>query len=161
MGVYSSFLDILGGFPLGSTITFACIFGIWARKKHNLLLHSKFSLLSTQRNCARNNRNKTSRLSAFFCTKNHWNPFTSLRERVEWRCNASSQKVPKLKTRVWVMYEHLQAYIRSYMTKTRVFSFGTFWELALHLHSTRSRRLGNGFPEGYAAFTREFRRRIR
>ena len=32
MGVYSSFLDILGRFHLGSTITFASIFGIWARK---------------------------------------------------------------------------------------------------------------------------------
>ena len=104
MGVYSSFLDILGGFHLGSTITFACIFGIWARKKHNLLLHSKFSLLSTQRNCAGNNRNKTSRLSALFCTKNHRNPFTNLRERVQWRCHASSKKVQKLKTRVLVMY---------------------------------------------------------
>ena len=104
MGVYSSFLYILGGFHLGSTITFACIFGIWARKKHNLLLHSKFSLLSTQRNCVENNRNKTSRVSAFFCTKNHRNPFTSLRERVEWRCHASSKKVQKPKTRVLVMY---------------------------------------------------------
>ena len=148
MGVYSSFLDILGAFHLGSTITFACIFGIWARKTHTLLLHSKFSLLLTQRNCAENNRHKTSRVTAFFCTKNHRNPFTSLRERVEWRCHASSKKVPKLKTHVLVMYECMyvwMCYIRSYMTKTRVFSFGTFWELALHLHPTRSRRLVNGF----------------
>ena len=35
--------------------------------------------------------------------------------------------------------------IRSYMLKIRVFSFGTFLELAWHLQSTRSRRLVNGF----------------
>ena len=32
-----------------------------------------------------------------------------------------------------------------HMTKTRVFSFGTFLELEWHLQSTRSRRLVNGF----------------
>ena len=39
----------------------------------------------------------------------------------------------------------IRAYIRSYMTKTRVFSFRTFLELAWHLQSTRSRRLVNEF----------------
>ena len=57
------------------------------------------------------------------------------------------QKVPILKTRVLVMYERMYAQIniRSYMTKTRVFSFGTFLELAWCLQSTRSRRLVNEF----------------
>ena len=79
-----------------STCTFASIFGVWARKKHNFLLHWKFSLVSTQRNCVRNNRNKISRLSTLCCTKNHQNPLTSLRERVDRRCHHSSKKVSKL-----------------------------------------------------------------
>ena len=61
---------------------FAYTFGIWTRKKHNFLLPSKFSLLSAQQKCAGNKRNKTSRLSALFCTKNHQILFSSLRERV-------------------------------------------------------------------------------
>ena len=39
----------------------------------------------------------------------------------------------------------LKRMIRLYMSKTRVFGFGTFLELAWHLQSTRSRRLVNGF----------------
>ena len=72
-------------------IPLAYIFGIGTRKKHNFLLPSKFSLLSTQQKCAGNKRNKTSRSSALFCTKNHQILFSSLRERVDWRCHASSK----------------------------------------------------------------------
>ena len=86
-------------------IPLAYIFGTWTRKKHNFLLPWQFPLLSTQQKCAGNKRNKTSRLSASFCTKNHPILFSSLRERVDWRCHASSKKVPKLKTRVLLMYE--------------------------------------------------------
>ena len=78
--------------------------GNWTRKNHHFLLHGKFLLYSTQQKRVGNNRKKTNRLSASFCTKNHQNPFTSLRERVDWRCCASSKKVPKLKT---VMYERI------------------------------------------------------
>ena len=88
----------------------ASIFGVWSRKIHNFLLHWKFSLFSTQQKCAGNKRNKTSRLSASFCTKNHLILFSSLRERVDWRCHASSKKVSKLKTRVLGTYH---AWLRS------------------------------------------------
>ena len=88
---------------LGKHTTLAYIFGSWTRRKRYLLLRWKVLLFSTQQKCAGNSRNKSSRLSASFCTKNHRNPFTSLRERVDWRCHASSKKVLKLKTRVLVM----------------------------------------------------------
>ena len=137
------------------TFTFAYIFESWARKKHNFWLHWQFSLLSPQQKCAGYKRNKTHRLSASFCTKNHQNPFSILRERVDWRCHASSKKVPKLKTRVLLcmnlscmlgeLTKLLKLMIRLYMSKTRVFGFGTFLELAWHLQSTRSRRLLNWF----------------
>ena len=138
------FLGILGGFYQGSTNTFASIFGVWSRKKHNFLLHWKFSLLSTQRNCVGNNRNRTSRLSTLFCTKNHQDLFISLRERVVWRCHTSSKKYSKPKTRILYMDEHIHVQLGSYMTKIRVFGFGTFLELARYLQTTRSRRLVNG-----------------
>ena len=144
MCVYSLFLDILGGFSQGSTNTFASIFEVWSRKKHNFLLHWKFSLLSTQQNCAGNNRNKTSRLSTSFCTKNHQDPFTSLRERVVWRYYASSKKVPKPKTRILVMYERNCTWMCSSMYRIRVFGFEHLLELVWHLQTTRSRRLING-----------------
>ena len=130
------------------TFTFAYIFESWARKKHNFWLHWQFSLLSPQQKCAGYKRNKTHRLSASFCTKNHQNPFSILRERVDWRCHASSKKVPKLKTRV-LLCMNLSCMLgelnKLYMSKTWVFSFGTFLGQARHLHSTRSRRLLNGF----------------
>ena len=136
----------------GKHTTFTYNFGNWERKKHYFFTSLNFLLFSTQQKYAGNSRNKTSRLSASFCTKNRRIPFTSLRERVDWRCHASSKKNKKLKTHVLVMYErmyawmcYIQAYIRSYMTKTWVFSFLIFLELAWHLQSTRSRRLVNGF----------------
>ena len=66
----------------GKHTTLAYIFGSWTRKKRYLLLRWKFLLFSTRQKCAGNSRNKTSRLSASFCTKNHQNPFTSLRATV-------------------------------------------------------------------------------
>ena len=105
------------------TDTFAYIFGTWARKNKHFLLHGKFSLFSTQQKCARNNRNETSRLTALFCTKNHQNPFTSLRERVGWRCHTSSKNAPKLKTRVLVMYERIYDHIRAIHDKNTSFLF--------------------------------------
>ena len=90
-------------------IPLAYIFGMWTRKKHNFLLPWQFPLLSTQQKCAGNKRNKTSRLSASFCTKNHPILFSSLRERVDWRCHASSKKVPKPKTHVLFMYEGIMS----------------------------------------------------
>ena len=87
-----------------STKKFAYTFGIWTRKKHDFLCPWKFSLFSPQQKCVANKRNKTSRLSASFCTKNHQNSFSSLRERFDWRWHTSSEKVPKPRMRVLVMY---------------------------------------------------------
>ena len=86
-------------------IPLAYIFGMWTRKKHNFLLPWTFSLLSTQQKCAWNKRNKTSRFSASFSTKNHQNPLSSLGERVVWNCMGGFKNIPKLKTRVLLMYK--------------------------------------------------------
>ena len=126
--IISWHLDILdseGGFPSWVHL--------WNsdEKNQHFLLHWKFSLFSTQQKCVRNNRNKTSRLSTLFCTQNHQNSFTSLRERVDWRCCASSKKVPKLKT---VMYERIMhawgAYQTIYIHTWLKYEFsvlGLFW----------------------------------
>ena len=121
---------------------FAYIFGIWTRKNRHFLFHWEFSLFSTQQKCAGNNGKKTSRLSASFCTKNHQNPFVSLRERVDWWCDSSSKKVPKPRMRVLVMYGPMCTWMCC--RYIGILGFGTFLELARHLQSTRSRRLLNG-----------------
>ena len=140
----SLFLGILSGFYQGSTNTFASIFGVWSRKKRNLLLHWKFLLLSTQLNFVGNKKIETSKLWTLFCTNNYPDPFTSLRERVVWRYHASSKKVPKPKTRNLVMYERHCTWMCSSMYRIRVFGFEYFLELVWHLQTTRSRRLING-----------------
>ena len=73
-------------------------------KKQHFLLHCKFSVSSSQQKCVGNNRNKTHRLSTLFCTKNHQNPFSSLRERVVWSCVGGFKKASKTKTHRSCLY---------------------------------------------------------
>ena len=134
------------------TLKFAYIFGSWARKTQHFLLRWKFSLFSTQQKCAGNNRNKTNRLSASFCTKNHQIIFSSLRERVVWSCVVGFKIVTKIKThtsRLHTMYVSVKVtYIKHYwqhMHYLCVFVFETFLKSPMQLQSTRSRRLLNGF----------------
>ena len=91
---------------------FAYTFGIWTRKKHNSLLHWKFSLLSPQQKCAGNKRNKTSILSTLFCIKKHQNRFSSLRERVLWSCVVGFKKVPK--TKIHTHHAYMVVSVRYY-----------------------------------------------
>ena len=118
-------------FPPASTNKFASTFGIWARKKHNFLLHWKFLVLSTQQKCTGNKRNKTSRLSTFFCTKKLQNPFSSLGERVVWSCVGGFKKVPKTKTHThhaYMGYVFVKVTYRVNTYMIYVFSFlRCFW----------------------------------
>ena len=65
----------------GSILKLKVCLHLWSlgKKKQHFLLHWKLSLFLTQPKCAGNSRNKTHRLVTLVCTKNHQNPFTSLR----------------------------------------------------------------------------------
>ena len=59
--------------------------------KRDFHLSLRFSLFFMQPCKNVLSRNETSKTSASFCTKNHQNPLSSLGERVDWSCIASSK----------------------------------------------------------------------
>ena len=143
----STIIDILdseGGFP-----TRLQLWNLDKKKQQHFLLHCKFSLSLSQQKCVGNTRNKTHRLSTFFCNQNHQNPFGSLRERVVWSCTSGFKNTLKTKMHtswsyVFVKVTYIEHYCQ-YRHDLCVLVFDAFLKPPTQLQTTRSPRLLNGF----------------